>query len=146
MSNKIVDKKSKDVKKIEEMDLGTKEWEDAILFPLKIMKILLIIYCCTALLLPIYKDTGFFIDSFSTVLAILVLSVGVLERYGRGFDISPIFTVTLVRVVHILVNFFFMKHPINYIFYFLLIFIEIVLSVVILVDNTKYECVRERKS
>ena len=130
---------------IESLDLGTKEWEDSIMFPLKVMKICLIVYLVLAIMLPIYKGNGLFIDSFSTVIVIALLCIGLADCYGKGFDVTPLFSTTFVRVSHFLINFFFMKNPINYIFYVLLIIFEISLSLLILMDKSKYECIKERE-
>ena len=109
-------KKKNITNKLDSYDLGTKEWEDKIMFQLKVMRVCLIVYVIIALLLPMYKGSGFFIDSFSTVIVIILLVCGLASCYGRFMDFNPMFIIALVRGVHVLLNFFFFKQSINYLF------------------------------
>lgn len=130
---------------LDSYDLGTREWENSIMFPLKVMKICLIVYIIIALLLPIYKGDGMFIDSFSTILVIILLICGLANCYGRFIDISPMLLIGLVRGVHFLLNIFVFKNQINYIGLIILFILELGLSTFYLFDNSRYECVRVRE-
>jgi len=145
-SNSVVNpSKKKKKSSIDEFDLGTYEWENSIMFPLKVMKVYFVIYLIISLIVPIYKGTGFFIDSLSTWISIIMLFLGLLSCYGRFIDFSPMLYLAMSRGAHFLLNFFFFKKELNYISLSLLFVLELGLCILYLIDKSKFECVRERE-
>ena len=126
------------------IDLGVKEWEDSILLPLKIMKGFLIAYIVLAILVPVYKDSGLFIDSFFTALCILVLILGYLSLCGRVVPMNCMLFIAVIRGANFLMDLFIFKNSsLNFLVWVFIVLAELGLSLFYAIDASRYECVKE---
>ena len=129
---------------MKDVDLGVKEWEDAILYPLKVMRWVLFFYLAVVAIVPVYKGSGLFIDSWFTGICGLVLILGYLNRCGRVGDFKPMLFIVIVRASQFFSDLFFLKKvSLNLLVWVLIILLEVGLSFFYLVDSSRYECVKE---
>lgn len=127
-----------------DVDLGVKEWEDSILYPLKVMRWVLLIYLLFIAVVPIYKNGGLFIDSWFTGICGVILILGYLNRCGRVGDLKPMLLIIICRGINLFSVVFILKNcSLNFLVWVLIVLFEIGLSFFYLLDSSRYECVKE---
>lgn len=129
---------------MKDVDLGVKEWEDTIMYPLKVMRWILSFYLIVIVIVPVYKGSGLFIDSIFTGLCGLVLILGYLSRSGRIGDFKSLLFIVIIRCSHFFADLFFLKKvSLNFLVWVLIILLEVGLAFFYLVDSSRYEIVKE---
>lgn len=129
---------------MKDIDLGVKEWEDSILMPLKIMRGVLVAYIVLVVIVPIYKDSGLFMDSFFSFICMIILILGYLSRCGRIVSFNCMLFISLLRGCNFLMDIFFFKNAsLNLVVWIIIVVVELGISFFYLMDSSRYEIVKE---
>lgn len=127
-------------------DLGTKEYEDAIKFPLTIIKIMCSVYALVAIVVPIFKGSGLFMDSFISFICMLLVVGGGISCHGRLFDFTSMIPVTGIRALQFVYYLFYQRDAMNFITFTIIVLLEIIINVYCLVDKSIYSYVKEEEN
>lgn len=138
---------SNDTKKfsINSEDLGTKEWEDSIIKPLKIMNWFTLLICIIIFVLPSYVSDGWLHLGIYKFVVLLIIGIGSLSRNGRIFNFTPLPIVLGLRGFQILLNLLIFHKSFYYIPFFISMFLELIICGWFLYDENHYVYKTERE-
>lgn len=124
---------------------GTESYENLIKQPLQIIRVCFVIYSLFVFLMPVYKDSGIGIDSIVSFICWVIMFGCCLSCHGLIFDFLAIFPVVTIRSLFVLYGVFIKKGEVNYVFFAVIVIIELVLNMLYLSDKDNYEYVKEEE-
>lgn len=134
-------------KKVNEAyDLGTSEWDDFILKPLKIIKMVFVVYSLCVFLVPMYKGSSLGMDSFISFICWVVMLGGCLSCHGRLFDFLPLTFIAGIRTIQICFYIFIKHGSINIWTTLIVLGVEFILNMLYISDKSSYTYIKEEEN
>jgi len=134
-------------KKVNEAyDLGTSEWDDFILKPLKIIKMVFVVYSLCVFLVPMYKGSSLGMDSFVSFICWVVMLGGCLSCHGRLFDFLPLTFIAGIRTIQICFYIFIKHGSINIWTTLIVLGVEFILNMLYISDKSSYTYIKEEEN
>ena len=117
------------------------KYEKALLFNLKVIKILFVIDVLVNLFMPVYSNGDLGIKSLFQWIIVIINFVGVINAMGYMDQHVPTLEWGVVRILQVLWHVFISSTGMNWVFFFIMLISDLLFMIMLFMDksNFKYE-------